>query len=354
MQITRWTISLVVCLVPTMMSASAQQSSGNPFSREAACRTLELASTGGPLPADRNVVVLRWLATSNFEIAYRDNVFLLDTYYDRAAPARPLGFDFKRMNKATAIFVGHAHSDHASDAVAVAQQTGARVFGGPPTYDFVRAGGLPEKQAVLTRGGETFKFNGVTVQAILAHHSDRPGDQFRQAGEGFRQITGALIRPRTAEEQAHATAIGARGSRDPSLAKQGTIAYLFTFDNGFRVYYQDSAGPLTEAQMELMKTIPNVDVAIVPYQGFYLSEPQILATMPLIRLVKPRIVVPNHHDETGGSFPDLATEPLFMAIRDGLPGTRTYSLLYRSPMCINTSTGQVFVGPGDAGPTGRR
>ena len=38
------------------------------------------------------------------------------------------------------IIVG-AHFDHVSDAVAVAQQTGARVFGGPPTYDFVRANG---------------------------------------------------------------------------------------------------------------------------------------------------------------------------------------------------------------------
>lgn len=336
-----------VLLISLMMTAApaAAQSTSHSFVREAACHTLNLASAGGPAPADRNVFVLRWLATSNYEIAYRDNVFLLDAYYDRAAPARPLGFDFRALKRATAIFIGHAHDDHVSDAVAVAQQTGAPVIGGPQTYTFVREHGLPEKQAVLAKGGEAFAFNGVTVQAVLAHHSMRPGEEFRKAGEAYRQMTDALIRPRTAEEQEHQRAISARGSRDPNLSVQGTIGYLFTFDNGFRLYYQDSAGPITDAQKELMTTIPGVDVAIIAYQGFFLSEPQIAATMPLVRLFRPRIVLPNHHDETGGRFFDMATEPLFMAVRDELPGTRGYSLLYRSPMCVNIATKEVFVGP---------
>jgi hypothetical protein len=315
------------------------------FEADPACHTLNLASIDAPAPRDRNTLIVRWLATSNFEIAYRDNVFLLDTYYDRTPPARPLGFDFMRMRKATAIFIGHAHDDHISDAVAVAKQTGAPVYGGPQSQQFVIAGGLPTKQAMLTKGGETLKFNGVTVQAVLAHHSVRNGPQYPKAAQGFRAMQDALLPPRTPEQEAHERAINQRGSRDPKLQEEGTIGFLFTFDNGYRLYYQDSAGPITAPQQALAAMVAPVDMAVIAYQGFYLSQPQIDATMPLVRLWKPRALVLNHHDETGGRFLDMATEPFFMAVRDEMPQTRGYGLLYRSPMCVDSATKQVFVGP---------
>ena len=331
-------LATAVILLPD--AGRAQKSA--PLASEPACRTLDLASINGPMPKDRNVVVLRWLATSNFEIAYRDNVFLLDTYFDRTPPARPIGFDFTKMKKATAIFIGHAHDDHISDAVAVAAQTGAPVYGGPQSHDFVRTNGLTGTQAILTKGGETLKFNGVTVQTMRAHHSIL-GPSFQKAGPPFRDMQAALLRPRTEDEQKHQQAITTRGSRDPKLAEEGTIAYLFTFDNGYRLYYQDSAGPPTEPQIAFMRTIPSIDLASIAYAG-YLPQQGIDMAMPLIRMVKPRALIANHHDETGGRFNDLATEPLFEAVRDELPGTRGFSLLYRSPMCINTSTKEIFVG----------
>ena len=317
---------------------------GGELAREAACNTLNLASTGGPMPRDPNVLVLRYLGSANHELIYRDNVFLLDAHYDRAAPARPLGFNFRDMKRATAVFIGHAHSDHVSDAVAVARQTGARVFGGPPTYDFVIANGLPMERAVLVKGGDTFKFNGVTVQTVLARHSERPGLQFQKAGQAFREIQAALGRPPTEEERKRQEAIGARGSRDPKLATEGTIAYLFTFDDSYRLYYQDSAGPITDPQRELAKLIAPVDTGLFAYQGFFLSRNQVDATMPLVRLFEPRILLPTHHDESGGGFADMASEPLFMAVRDEFPETRGIASLYRTPVCINISSKEVYVG----------
>jgi L-ascorbate metabolism protein UlaG (beta-lactamase superfamily) len=338
------TCALTVAVVALMLPASGRAQKAAPLASEPACRTLDLASINGPMPKDRNVVVLRWLATSNFEIAFRDNVFLLDAYYDRTPPARPVGFDFTKMKNATAIFIGHAHDDHISDAVAVAKQTGAPVYGGPQSYDFVRANGLTDKQAFLTKGGETLTFNGVTVQTMLAHHSIL-GPSFQKAGPPFREMQAALIRPRTEDEQKRQQTINARGSRDPKLAEEGTIAYLFTFDNGYRLYYQDSAGPPTEPQMAFMRTVPSVDLASIAYAG-YLPQQGIDMAMPLITMVKPRVLIANHHDETGLRFTDMATEPLFEAVRDEMPGTRGFSLLYRSPMCINTATKEIFQGPG--------
>ena len=41
---------------------------------------------------------------------------------------------------------------------------------------------------------------------------------------------------------------------------------------------------------------------------------------------------------------DQATEPLFMAIRDALPGVRSVSPLYRTPVAIAMDRKQVLVG----------
>ena len=36
------------------------------------------AAAGGPMPSDRNVISLRWLGCACFELAYRNQVILLD------------------------------------------------------------------------------------------------------------------------------------------------------------------------------------------------------------------------------------------------------------------------------------
>jgi hypothetical protein len=46
--------------------------------QEPACQTLMPAAAGGPLPRNPDVLVLRFLGVSNYELAYRDNVILLD------------------------------------------------------------------------------------------------------------------------------------------------------------------------------------------------------------------------------------------------------------------------------------
>jgi len=43
------------------------------------CDNLVPAAAGGPAPADRNVISLRWLGCACFELVYRSQVILLDT-----------------------------------------------------------------------------------------------------------------------------------------------------------------------------------------------------------------------------------------------------------------------------------
>ena len=49
----------------------------------------------------------------------------------------------------------------------------------------------------------------------------------------------------------------------------------------------------------------------------------------------PRIYLPAHHDESYGQWLDLGVEPLFLAIRDEMPQTKTIAPLYRTPICLS-------------------
>ena len=280
-----------------------------------ACRARTPAAIGGPMPPE-GILAIRWLGTTNFELAYGGEVILLDAYYDRGPRNRPIGFGPKDVKRASAIFVGHAHFDHMSDAASVGAQTGAQVIGAPTVTETAVALGLPAKQATTVRGGEVLKYKGFTVEAILARHSTLAPEVL----DAFRKAIAAAAGAPTGEEAAAEAAIMKRGTFDPKVITEGTIAYLFTFDSGFRLIFRNSAGPITDAEREALKRIGGkTDVAIVGYIGQYVAARQIAATLPIIQLYNPRLYLPAHHDEIAGTFVDIGLEPLFMAIEERLP-----------------------------------
>lgn len=60
-------------------------------------------------------------------------------------------------------------------------------------------------------------------------------------------------------------------------------------------------------------------------------------TLELVKLFRPRIFMPAHHDQIYGTFVDLGVEPLFEAIQAALPGTETITPLHQRPMCFDIS-----------------
>ena len=67
----------------SLSSSASAQTSYPALEQEPACQTLMPAAAGGPLPRNPDVVVLRFLGVSNYELAYRDNVILLDAAVDK-------------------------------------------------------------------------------------------------------------------------------------------------------------------------------------------------------------------------------------------------------------------------------
>jgi L-ascorbate metabolism protein UlaG (beta-lactamase superfamily) len=302
-----------------------------------ACQALQPTSVGGPA-APPATIVLRWLGTANYEVTYKGKVVLLDAFIDRGPRNRPIGVAVKDMQRVDVILVGHGHWDHVADAATIARQSRAVVVGAASAIDVVRAAGLPLEQTRVVEGtgGELLQFEGFTVEPVLAHHSILLPDvltKFREA------LTSVDSGPSQDEASAEAV-IEARGSSDPTLGDRGTLAYLLTFDTGFRLIWLDSAGPITEAERSLMQRISRTDVAIVAYQGQYVADRQVAATFPLVKLFNPAVYLPAHHDKLAGLFLDIGLEPLFMAMRHDLPETQAMAPLYLSPVCLSAKPDQ--------------
>ena len=344
----RWlsSASSIACIaiLGAASSPTATYAAGD-WTQEAACQTLSMASTGGAMPTDRDVAVMRYMGSSNYELAYRNSVILFDAQYARTPPARPLPVTKEQLKKVNAIYIGHGHGDHMVDAPFIAQQANAPMYGAWPSTEIAGKMGLPAKLDITVKNGDVQKYPGFTVQAVLAHHSVR-SEEFtsgvNKAWAAMREATGLMPSPE-ARAKARAEAVQDKKASD-AIPAEGTIAWLVTFDDGYKIMELDSSGPITDQERAVMQRIGHVDLAIVAYQGFFVAARQIEATLPLVELFKPSIFMPTHHDETAGSYPDMAIYPLAMAIREKMPATRTISPLYGTPICLNTRTKEAFVG----------
>lgn len=302
------------------------------------------------MPKSQSLMVLRYLGVSNYELAYRGQVILLDAGIDKLPYWVPTGVTKEEMTKkVTAIFIGHAHGEHIWDAPFIAQKTGALVVADPIGVKWIRSAGvLADTQVATVRGvggdGETFKFAGFTVRAVKGHHNVVPGEYMlkdRKAAEAV-----SLKGPPSPEDVKRSQELGSlvRLAEDEAqrLTTEGTITYYFAFDNGFRLWYGDSAGPSTPAEQQLAREIPEgVDVGLVPYYGGELGVP---ITMEYVRLFKPKIFLPTHHDGHSQRMLDMPLGPIAEAIGQEFPKTRALSPLYRTPVCVDTATKEVFVG----------
>src|SRR5258705_7605226 len=162
------------------VSASAQ-SSYPPLDQEPACQTLMPAAAGGPLPRNPDVLVFRFLGVSNYELAYRDSVILLDAGIDKLAWWAPNNVTPDEVTRhVNAILIGHAHGEHLWDAPFMPEKTGAPVIGDPISMRWVRGTGrVTDKKMAVGKGlgRATFTFNGFTVAAGQGHPHLRPREQ---------------------------------------------------------------------------------------------------------------------------------------------------------------------------------
>jgi L-ascorbate metabolism protein UlaG (beta-lactamase superfamily) len=305
-------------------------------SAEPACTSLTMASTGGPTLHDGKTLLVRWMGFTNYELVYGDHVILLDQWYDRAGTQyKDLGFKPSQVRRADLMLVGHAHYDHMADTAQVGKQTRAPIIAAPITIDKLMTQGTDPSQIVRVTGmtGEVLNYRhlGFTVTPILGRHGEPPA--FTSA---FSAAYKAAAPAPTPSEAAALSAILARGSTDPLIITQGTIAYVFTFEDGFKVAWRDSGGVITDFEKQAMKKIGPVDVLLGAVAANVIAESQAKILLPMLETYQPTVYIPGHHEEEVGGKVDRATEPLFQYAKNEFPDLITISKQFKEPICFDT------------------
>ncbi len=305
--------------------------------RDPACVATKLVSTGGTYPRNRHTLAVRWTGFSNYELVYDGHIILLDAYYDRGSFFPPLGVKAADIKKADVILLGHGHVDHMSDAASIGTQTGAMVVGAPVTTEKLMTQPLPAKQikTVTGKGGEVLTFPGFTVEPILGRH----GEPNQHVSQVMNAALNSLLPELTPEQKAEDAAIRARGTGGPRVITEGTIAYLITLDDGFRIMYRDSAGVVTDYEKAAMQRVGRVDLAITAFRADFLPLMTVPQAQEYLRTYRPDVIMPAHHDAGEAVGKDglwRSTEPVFQALKDEDPNLVTVSKGYREPTCFNT------------------
>ena len=135
--------------------------------------------------------------------------------------------------------------------------------------------------------------------------------------------------PPTEEQRAEIAEIRARGTSSPSVIDQGTIAFLITLDDGFRILYRDSGGRVTDYERAaIARAGGRVDLALVAVSGDYINPLMVKLALEHMRAYRPDVIMPAHHAApvTAGHVAQWrATEPLFEAMKDESPDLGTVS-----------------------------
>src|ERR1700722_5217880 len=305
--------------------------------RDPACHARTLVSAGGAFPHNPHTLAVRWVGFSNFELVYNGRIILLDAYYDRGSEYPPLGVAAADIKTADLILMGHGHFDHMSDAASIGARTKALLVGAAVTTDKLSTPPIPLQQVktVTGRGGEIIKFDNFTVEPILGRH----GEPAKEVTEVMDRTLNELMPAPTAEQKAETAIIRSRGTNSPRVIDEGTIVYLITLDDGFRILYRDSGGLVTDYERAAMARVGRVDLALVAVSGDYLNPLMVKLALEHARTYKPDVIMPAHHDApvTAGHVAQWrATEPLFQAMKDENPDLVTVSKEYREPVCFNT------------------
>ena len=299
--------------------------------KEDPCRSMTPALVGGPVAHSSDLLTMRYLAAANFELTYRNQVILLSTFYEH-----PEIVNLPDVKRADYIFMGHEDVDHDEQVAPVVKQTGALLYGNQNVMNHALADGVPAEKTRLLKSGDVVQFDGFTVEAVMMCHSgsnapegpygpncyQRPALQYYgQAAEGI-NLGGTCF---------------ATCDTTPRFGTcREILAYLFTFGKDFRLLFYDSAATLVSDDIKaLMERIGgSVDVGTVAHAGGH-SITQVPYTMVPIKVMNPRLFIPNHH--LGMNY-QMVAEDLFQAIRDEMPNTETLSLLYKEPLCFNVKS----------------
>lgn len=288
--------------------ATAGRSVADPDERMIAARTRFFGAANvdpqtGAVRGDR--AILSWFGCTSFAAALGGTVVLLDAWVPRGAHSGYVPTTVAQVGelRPEAIFIGHGHFDHAADAGALAQASGAVLFGTAEHCTQVqrqveastlRTVAFGDAQSAL---GETYHHSvgSVEVTAVRHVHSGpKPPDRSAAGSAPFFPVPDVRDSIANPPQLCDLIALGSALSDQEG----GSLLYQFRV-GGFTLTWNDSAGPLTEAApqvYDVLRALPASDVHLGAIQGFNQPLNGLRDVRQYIEAIRPAVFVPSHHD----------------------------------------------------------
>jgi hypothetical protein len=308
-------VALLILSPPARAPAPAGSQGGGPVAGAASsAETVALrkryfgaanVSDTGAVRRDR--VIMSWVGVTNFAMAIRGHVVLLDAWVPRGTHSGyvPSSPDELAKLAPEAIFIGHAHFDHAADSVPIAQASGATIVGSaeqcaelrgrapampPRCVEALPAGAAPGTTA------DVKLLSGVGVKIVKHLHSGPkgPGDD----GTGYHvpvtplPSTTQVEHPPTPQDMAQLV------EHAPD-AEAGTVLYRFEVGD-LAFVWNDSAGPLLDdapKAFDALKALRPLDLHVGAIQGFNQISNGMRDARLYIEALGAPLFVPTHHDD---------------------------------------------------------
>ncbi len=255
----------------------------------------------------RDRVILSWVGVTNFAMAIRGHVVLLDAWVPRGAHSGYVPSSPEELARLApeAIFIGHAHFDHAADATPLAIATGATLVGnGDQCAELRSRTPLPLRcvpavpsGAAPGAQGRIGVLRGVDVTSVKHLHSAvTPPSGADPTGYHlpvlpFPSAT-TLEHPPTLKDLLHIV------GHLPD-AEAGSMLYRFRVGD-FSLVWNDSAGPLADKApwvLDQLRGLRPVDVQVGAIQGFNQFANGLRDPRMYIEALAPALFVPSHHDD---------------------------------------------------------
>ena len=251
----------------------------------------------------RDRLIFSWFGVTNFAVAIRGHVVLFDAWVPRGAHSGyvPTNPEELAALDPELILLGHAHFDHAADAVPIATAGSATIVGTgehcaamrerqpalpPPCNDAIPTGAPPGTS------GDVSLIPGVEIRALEHLHSAVTGPNGYHLPVAPAPSTTVVEHPATHEDMLEL--FGSLGD-----AEGGAVLYRFQVGE-LSFVWNDSAGPLADEAPELLDILRGmrpVDLQVGAIQGFNQLSDGMRDPRDYIEALAPATFVPAHHDD---------------------------------------------------------
>jgi L-ascorbate metabolism protein UlaG (beta-lactamase superfamily) len=237
---------------------------------------LAVAAVSAPFAAysqstTRSPITVQWLGHAAFEVTSSGGTHILIDPFISGNPSTPDSLKNLARYKPAAILVSHSHDDHALDAKAIAQSSGAMLIS---TYEWVSSQNVPQSQAMGGNVGGTFRVGDVTVHLVPAVHSSSPGG-----------------RP---------------------------LGFVLEFADGRTLYHTGDTWIFGD--MALIQELYHPSILLLNVGGGPYTQDPRTARIEVGKYFKPTTIVPMHY----ATFPGLATEA---QVRSAFAGDRRLTVM---------------------------